>query len=310
MELQAVFLVAVSCLGFVSLCKHIFCFLRWIWVMFLRPPKNLKEYGSWAIITVSTDGIGKALAFELASKATSNEIRARFGDQQVDIKNVVADFATLSGPEISKAIEGSIKELDVGVLINNAGVSYPNARFFHEVDWKMTESLIKVNSEAATWVTRAVLPAMLKKKKGAIVNMGSGSVAVLPSFPLFAIYASTKAYLGMFSRCINLEYKHHGIDIQCQPPGTTFVATKMTKFKKSLFLIASPEMYAKASIRCIGYEHLSMPLCSHSVQRFIVDALPNALLDWCTYHFFLRLRRKRLEKESLRAKGRAAAQTY
>lgn len=141
----------------------------------------------------------------------------------------------------------------------------------------------------------------------------------------------------MFSRCINLEYKHHGIDIQCQviqlfhipfyqcqwatkmtllllifcePPGTTFVATKMTKFKKSLFLIASPEMYAKASIRCIGYEHLSMPLCSHSVQRFIVDALPNALLDWCTYHFFLRLRRKRLEKESLRAKGRAAAQTY
>lgn len=290
--------------------------------MFLRPPKNLKEYGSWAIITGSTDGIGKALAFELASKglnlvlvgrnpskleATSNEIRARFGDQQVDIKNVVADFATLSGPEISKAMEGSIKELDVGVLINNAGVSYPNARFFHEVDWKMTESLIKVNSEAATWVTRAVLPAMLKKKKGAIVNMGSGSVAVLPSFPLFAIYASTKAYLGMFSRCINLEYKHHGIDIQCQVP--LFVATKMTKFKKSLFLIASPEMYAKASIRCIGYEHLSMPLCSHSVQRFIVDALPNALLDWCTYHFFLRLRRKRLEKESLRAQGRAAAQT-
>jgi 17beta-estradiol 17-dehydrogenase / very-long-chain 3-oxoacyl-CoA reductase len=36
--------------------------------MFLRPPKNLKEYGSWAIITGSTDGIGKALAFELASK--------------------------------------------------------------------------------------------------------------------------------------------------------------------------------------------------------------------------------------------------
>lgn len=89
-----------------------------------------------------------------------------------------------------------------------------------------------------------------------------------------------------------------------------FVATKMTKFKKSLFLIASPEKYAKASIRCIGYEHLSMPLCSHSVQRFILEALPNALLDWCTFHFFLRLRRKRLEKESLRAKGRAAAQTY
>lgn len=211
MEFQTVFLVAASCLGFISLCKQIFSFFRWVWVMFLRPPKNLKkEYGSWAVITGSTDGIGKALAFELASKglslvlvgrnpskleATSNEIRARFGDLKVDIKNVVVDLEKWSGQEISKAIEGVIEELDVGILINNAGVSYPNARYFHEVDRNMMESLIKVNSEAATWVTRAVLPAMLKKKKGAILNMGSGSVAVLPSFPLFAIYASTKAYV-------------------------------------------------------------------------------------------------------------------
>ncbi|KAJ6355965.1 hypothetical protein OIU78_004149 [Salix suchowensis] len=321
MEFQTIFLAAASCLGFISLCKQIFSFFRWIWVMFLRPPKNLKkEYGSWAVITGSTDGIGRALAFELASKglslvlvgrnptkleATSNEIRARFGDLKVDIKNVVVDLEKWSGQEISKAIEGVIEDLDIGLLINNAGVSYPNARYFHEVDRNMMESLIKVNSEAATWVTRAVLPAMLKKKKGAILNMGSGSVAVLPSFPLFAIYASTKAYLGMFSKCINLEYKHQGIDIQCQVP--LFVATKMTRFRKSSFLIASPEMYARASVRCIGYEHWSMPLCSHSVQRLLLDALPDAVLDWCTHHFFGRLRLKRLEKESLRAKGRAAA---
>ncbi|KAJ6313509.1 hypothetical protein OIU77_014908 [Salix suchowensis] len=339
MEFQTIFLAAASCLGFISLCKQIFSFFRWIWVMFLRPPKNLKkEYGSWAVITGSTDGIGRALAFELASKglslvlvgrnptkleATSNEIRARFGDLKVDIKNVVVDLEKWSGQEISKAIEGVIEELDVGLLINNAGVSYPNARYFHEVDRNMMESLIKVNSEAATWVTRAVLPAMLKKKKGAILNMGSGSVAVLPSFPLFAIYASTKArrntkiYQGPVksqpAACLSPQTKQKalsslgklGIDIQCQVP--LFVATKMTRFRKSSFLIASPEMYARASVRCIGYEHWSMPLCSHSVQRLLLDALPDAVLDWCTHHFFGRLRLKRLEKESLRAKGRAAA---
>ncbi|RZB73257.1 Very-long-chain 3-oxoacyl-CoA reductase 1 [Glycine soja] len=57
---------------------------------------------------------------------------------------------------------------------------------------------------------------MIKKKKGAIVNIGSGSTVVLPSYPLVTLYAATKAYLAMFSRCISLKYQHQGIDIQCQ----------------------------------------------------------------------------------------------
>ncbi|GMI75076.1 beta-ketoacyl reductase 1 [Hibiscus trionum] len=59
----------VSSLGLISLCKPLPDFLKWVWVMFLRPPKNLKHhYGSWAIVTGCTDGIGKALAFQLASQ--------------------------------------------------------------------------------------------------------------------------------------------------------------------------------------------------------------------------------------------------
>ncbi|RVW74309.1 Very-long-chain 3-oxoacyl-CoA reductase 1 [Vitis vinifera] len=113
-------------------------------------------------------------------------------------------------------MEKGIEGLDVGVLINNAGLSYPYAKFFHEVDVELMKSIIKVNVEGATWISRAVLPGMLKKKKGAIVNIGSGSSVAVSSYPLHAIYVATKAYVAMFSKCISLEYRKRGIDIQCQ----------------------------------------------------------------------------------------------
>ncbi|CAL5421213.1 unnamed protein product [Camellia sinensis] len=112
---------------------------------------------------------------------------------------------------IGEEIEG----LDVGVLINNTGLAYPFARFFHEVDLGLMKSVVGVNIVGATWVSDC--SCMLKKKKGAIVNIGSGSSgAAVSSYPLYTIYAATKAYIELFSRCISLEYKQHGIDVQCQ----------------------------------------------------------------------------------------------
>ncbi|RVW74310.1 Very-long-chain 3-oxoacyl-CoA reductase 1 [Vitis vinifera] len=68
MELPDFVLLAVSTLGFITIFKTLVSVVKWVWIMFLRPPRNLKDYGSWAVVTGSTDGIGKALAFELASK--------------------------------------------------------------------------------------------------------------------------------------------------------------------------------------------------------------------------------------------------
>ena len=90
-------------------------------------------------------------------------------------------------------MEEAIDGLDIGLLVNGAGLAYPYARFFHEVDLELMDAIIKVNLEGATWITKAVLPTMIKKKKGAIVNIGSGSTVVLPSYPLVTLYAATKA---------------------------------------------------------------------------------------------------------------------
>lgn len=193
-------------LGSVSFFKISASLLTWVYVNFLRPSKNLKKYGSWALVTGSTDGIGKAFAFELAKKGlnlvlvgrnvkkledVSSEIKSKYS--KTEVKNVVLDFSGSDLKEGVEKIKDVIKDLDVGVLINNAGVSYPYARFFHEVDDELLNNLIKVNVEGTTRVTQAVLPGMLQRKRGAIVNIGSGAAIVIPSDPLYAVYAATKA---------------------------------------------------------------------------------------------------------------------
>ncbi|CAI8598133.1 unnamed protein product [Vicia faba] len=262
MDYTHFFLVATTTLGLISISKSLFHFFHWIYATLIRPTKNLKHYGSWAIITGSTDGIGKSMALEFASnglnilllgrnplklQVTSKDILDQFKD--VEVKCVVVDLHNNTGDEIMKKIEQAIDGLDVGILVNAAGVAYPYARYFHEVDLDLMDSIIKVNVEGATLVTKAVIPSMIKKKKGAIINIGSGSTVVLPSYPLVTLYAASKAYLAMFSACTNLEYKHQGIDIQCQVP--LFVSTKMTRMKASLF-VPTPDVYSKTFIFFTG----------------------------------------------------------
>ncbi|KAK7280923.1 hypothetical protein RIF29_08498 [Crotalaria pallida] len=315
MECLDFFFLATHTLGFISLCKALIHFLSWVWAMFLRPPKQLKDYGSWAIITGSTDGIGKAMALEFASKglnlllvgrnplkleATSKEIKEKHGDD-IEIKFVVIDLEKDNGEEIVKKLEGAIDGLDVGILVNNAGLAYPYARFFHEVDLELMDAIMKVNVVGTTWVTKAVLPIMIKKKKGAIINIGSGSTVVLPSYPLVTLYAASKAYLAMFTKCISLEYRNVGIDIQCQVP--LFVSTKMTRMRASMF-VPTPEMYSKACTKWIGYESVVVPYFFHYLQWFLIRAIPDALVDSYLLRYFLYWRKRGLSKDSkIKASG-------
>ncbi|CAD6265594.1 unnamed protein product [Miscanthus lutarioriparius] len=104
-----------------------------------------------------------------------------------------------------EALKESIRGLHVGVLVNNAGLYYPYARYFHEVDEELMRSLIRVNVEGVTQVTHGVLPGMVERKRGAIVNIGSGAVSVVPSDLLYSVYAATKAIDGGSGTSVPME---------------------------------------------------------------------------------------------------------
>ncbi|KAL9664434.1 hypothetical protein QQ045_019834 [Rhodiola kirilowii] len=301
---QPAWILAVSSLGLISILKHVLSLLRFIIISYLRPPKCLKSYGSWALITGSTDGIGKAFAFQLAEKglnlilisrnpdkisAVSHQIQSTLPNTKIKIFPL--DFTTELSTEISQ-LEKLLQGLDVGVVINNVGLSYPWAKYFHEVEEEAWMSLVKVNMEGTTRVTKAVLKGMVERKRGAIVNIGSGAAAVIPSHPFYAVYAATKAYVDQLSRCLHVEYKSYGIDVQCQVP--LYVATKMASrvaaiHKPSLFTPSADE-YAKVAINRIGYEARSMPYWTHALQWHLASVTPESLLDLWRYSIGIRKR--------------------
>ncbi|KAM3404593.1 hypothetical protein ACQJBY_007596 [Aegilops geniculata] len=302
--------LALAAVGLLVAARAALCLALWVYASFLRPGKPLRcRYGPWAIVTGATDGIGRAIAFRLAASGlgivlvgrnpdklavVSEEIRAKH--PKTEVRTFVLDFAAEGLADGVEALKDSIRGLDIGVLVNNAGVSYPYARYFHEVDEELMRSLIRVNVEGITRVTHAVVPGMVERKRGAIVNIGSGAASVVPSDPLYSVYAATKAYVDQFSRCLYVEYKGKGIDVQCQVP--LYVATKMASISKSSLLVPSADTYARAAIRHIGYEPRCTPYWPHSVLWLFISLLPEPLVDITRLNMCIKIRKKGQTKDA------------
>ncbi|WVZ71752.1 hypothetical protein U9M48_020298 [Paspalum notatum var. saurae] len=107
-------------------------------------------------------------------------------------------------------------------------------------------------------------------------------------------------YIDQFSRSLSVEYKQYGVDVQCQIP--LYVATKMSPVKGDSPFIPSPEDYAKAALRCIGYEARCVPYWRHTVQWSLASLVPDAALN----HWRLQIGiRKRNEMKALHSEKMA-----
>lgn len=297
----------LSIIGLAVAVSYAWGLLFGIYARCFRPAKSIvKKFGKYAVVTGATDGIGRAMAFELAKKgcnlilisrniekllATQKEIVDKYTQVAVEILDV--DFSTFTAKSAER-IKAILAGKDIGVLVNNVGISYPFTKYFHELDDKSVEDLITMNVNSTTWMTRFVLPQMLAQKRGAIVNIGSA--AGVSTSPLLAQYGAAKSYVAMFSRALNAEYASKGIHVQCQVP--LFVATKLAKIKKASLTVASPEGYAKAAIRAIGYETVVSPYWSHALQLWCVMNFPEWLMTKVVMSMHMGIRSKGMKKEN------------
>jgi len=269
-----------------------YTWLNFFYVHFLRPGKNLKKYGKWAVVTGSTDGIGKAVVDELAAKGFSlvlisrtlskleeqaKELQGRF---KIEVKVHALDFSTENLSEFDK-VKALIEGLDIGILVNNVGTSYDHAEYYHLLDKDKIEKLIRINIFGTTHMTYLVLPGMVERKRGAIVNISSASGFV--SEPLYAVYSATKSFVNTFSKALHYEYKGKGVHIQAQVPA--FVTSKLSKLRNTSFFICSPKAYAKTLISSIGYEPIIFSYWTHALQIQGVLSLP--IPDWIFFPFLL-----------------------
>merc|ERR1719384_325311 len=96
-------------------------------------------------------------------------------------------------------------------------------------------------------MTRFVIDGMVQNKKGAIVNISSGSAMF--TLPLLTEYSAAKSFIEKFTLALNAEYCTKGISVQCQIP--FYVSTKLAKMRKS-FTVPSADAFAKMGLKFIG----------------------------------------------------------
>lgn len=275
----------------------------------LKSPTDVTKLGSWAVVTGSTDGIGKAYAFVLAEKGmnivlisrnpakletVANEIRANH--RNIQVKTVAVDFTT-SDTEYIPRVEEALKNLDVALLVNNVGMTYdyPDEYLKIKGGMKTVHDVVNVNLTSLNAMVHVCLPAMVAKKKGAIVNISS-LTAILPS-PLMAVYSSSKAYVTKFSKTLEQEYSRYGIIIQTVQPGQ--VVSKMSGVEQSL-LAPNPDRWVRSALSRLGIYSYSMGYWAHDFVAWLGDVLPHGLLVSLCYREFASVRDKRLaqlEKE-------------
>ena len=107
------------------------------------------------------------------------------------------------------------KGLVPDLLINNAGMG--DYGEFATSDWMKVEAMLRLNVEALTHLTHALLPTMIEQRAGAILNVSS--LASIVPMPDFAVYAATKAYVTSFSEALRIEVREHGIRVMALCPG-------------------------------------------------------------------------------------------
>lgn len=223
---------------------------------------------STALVTGASDGIGEAFCRELAARgcalvlvarradrlaALAGELRSRHG---IETEVVGAD---LTDPEDLRGVEQRL--LDPGrpidLLVNCAGTAGRIAPLAHQAEG-VQERLIDVNVTATVRLTQAAVTAMVRRRRGGVVNLSSAS-AFLPA-PGGAAYVASKAFVVSFSQSVHGEVKWLGVTVTALCPGAvrTSIHAGSGKPVKRMGRVLDPAAVVRAGLAAVA---AGRPLC-------------------------------------------------
>lgn len=191
-----------------------------------RPLGLRARYGEWALVTGASSGIGAALARQIAADGTNVVLSAR---REEALRNLAAEIerefevltrvvvADLAEPSGARDLVEAVEDLEVGLLVNNAGLGY--AGRFDLLDGERLRRLVTVNCEAPLVLTHALVQGMRERGRGAVLI--TGSIAGRQPLPLHAVYSATKAFDALLGEALWAELRASNIDVLVLEPGTT-----------------------------------------------------------------------------------------
>jgi short-subunit dehydrogenase len=174
------------------------------------------------VVTGASSGIGAALAREFGRKGDTLTLVARRKAAMDDLAKEIAATCNVIAHDLSDSAHATdwIAEAEerggpIDVMINNAGVE--NTGLAHEADTAAGVALIHTNLISPMLIARALLPKMVERRSGTIVNVAS--VAAFNAVKLQAWYGASKAGIAMFSEVMRSEVRPHGVHVVTVYPG-------------------------------------------------------------------------------------------
>jgi uncharacterized protein len=189
----------------------------------------------WAVVTGASSGLGREFSLALADRGHPVLAAARRGERL----NALADEVELRGQRLEPLIvdlstEAGIETLvartaalEIDLLVNNAGLAAYGP--FTAMPAGRELEIVRLNVEAIVAVTRRLLPAMLERGAGGIINITSQMA--FQAMPYWAAYAASKAFVLSFSEALAVELRGTGIRVTAVAPG--FVTTEFAAVANS-----------------------------------------------------------------------------
>eukprot|EP00158_Paraphelidium_tribonemae_P001573 Partr_v1_DN24560_c0_g1_i3_m19906 putative Component of the microsomal membrane bound fatty acid elongation system, which produces the 26-carbon very long-chain fatty acids (VLCFA) from palmitate. Catalyzes the reduction of the 3-ketoacyl-CoA intermediate that is formed in each cycle of fatty acid elongation. VLCFAs serve as precursors for ceramide and sphingolipids (By similarity) len=299
----------LAAIGFLSIFKVLAGLFHVVLQNHVISGTNLKKYGAgtgaYAVITGSTDGIGKEFALNFAKhkfnlvlisrthsklEAVKAEIIAKYPECQVKI--YALDFSSANADNFQH-LKGFLSDINVSVLVNNVGTNHSIPTAFVEESDEILQNIVNVNITGTLRMTKCVLNDMVKRKNGLVINVGSFSGMV--PIPFLQTYSGSKAFLRFWSMSLAAEVKPFGVHVEHL--NTYFVATNMSKIKRASLMIPNASTYVKTAIKRIGLKTNITPYPLHNlISWFLQTFVPEDLMISRSFDMQMDIRKRALRK--------------
>lgn len=185
-----------------------------------------QKYGSWALVTGASSGIGSELARQLAAKGLNVAVAARRKERLAALVSEIENkygvqartiAVDLTASDYLQTIEAETKDIEIGLLINNAGSGVPGA--FLKQARNDFARVVQLNVTTPMQLAHVFGQKMSQRERGGIIFVSSTSA--FSGTPYMANYAGTKAYLLSLGEGLHVELKEKGVDVTVLVPGPT-----------------------------------------------------------------------------------------